>query len=101
MTGVIEIEQGGDENITINHGCGGGECGGGSNSGGDDGGNGNDGSNNGDRESNDSVGCSRANDNGDDEDNDSGYGGDKSDNLTTVTGTVAMGLVVRARVAGN
>ena len=30
MTGVIEIERGGDENITINHGCGGGDCGGGS-----------------------------------------------------------------------
>ncbi len=32
MTGVIEIERGGDENKTINHGCGGGDCGGGSNS---------------------------------------------------------------------
>jgi hypothetical protein len=37
-TGVIEIERGGYENITINHGCGGGDCGGGSNSGDDDGG---------------------------------------------------------------
>jgi len=37
-TGAIEIERGGDENITINHGCGGGNCGGGGNSGGDDGG---------------------------------------------------------------
>ena len=36
-TGVIEIERGGDENITINHGCGGGDCGGGRNSGGDGG----------------------------------------------------------------
>ncbi len=27
-TGAIEIERGGDENITINHGCGGGDCGG-------------------------------------------------------------------------
>ena len=26
-TGSIEIERGGDENITINHGCGGGDCG--------------------------------------------------------------------------
>ena len=37
-TGVIEIERGGDENITTNHGCGGSDCGGGSNSGGGDGG---------------------------------------------------------------
>ena len=29
---VIEIEQGGDENITINHSCGGGDCGGSCNS---------------------------------------------------------------------
>ena len=39
-TGVIKIEQGSDKNITINHGCGPGDCGGGSNSGGDDGGDG-------------------------------------------------------------
>ena len=95
-TGVIEIEQGGDENITINHGCGGGNCGGGSSSGGDDGGDGRDG---GGRESNGGVGCGRANDDGDDEDDDGGYGGGKSDNVTTVTGTVAMGLAVWARVA--
>ena len=38
MTGVIEIERGGDENITINHGCGGG-----SNSGSNDAGNDGDG----------------------------------------------------------
>ena len=31
-TGAIKIERGGDENITINHGCGGGNCGGGGNS---------------------------------------------------------------------
>ena len=37
-TGAIEIERGGDKNITINHGCGGGNCGGGGNSGGGDGG---------------------------------------------------------------
>ena len=92
-TGVIEIEQGGDENITINHGCGGGNCGGGSSSGGDDGGDGRDG---GGRESNGGVGCGRANDDGDDEDDDGGYGGGKSDNVTTVTGTVAMGLAVVA-----
>ena len=46
-TGIIKIEQGGDKNITINHGCSGGDCGGGSNSGSnsgsDDGGDGNDG----------------------------------------------------------
>ncbi len=42
-TGVIEIERGGDENITIkNHSCGGGNCGGGSNNGGDDSGDGGD-----------------------------------------------------------
>ncbi len=35
-TSVIEIERRGDENITINHGCSGGDCGGGSNSGGGD-----------------------------------------------------------------
>ena len=39
-TGVIKIERGGDENLTMNHGCGGGDCGGGSNSGGDGGGDG-------------------------------------------------------------
>ncbi len=32
MAGTIEIEIGGDENITINHGCGGGNCGGSGNS---------------------------------------------------------------------
>ena len=41
----IEIERGGEKNITINHGCGGGDCGGGvssdSNSDGDGGGDGN------------------------------------------------------------
>ena len=88
-TGVIEIERGGDENITINHGCGGGICGGGSNSGGDDGGGGGDGGNGGGRESDGGVGCGRADDDG-------GYGGGKSDNVTTVTGTVAMGLAVAA-----
>ena len=31
-TGAIEIERGGGKNITINHGCGGGDCGGGGNS---------------------------------------------------------------------
>ena len=95
MTGVIEIEQGGDKHITINHGCGGGNCGGGSNSGGDgsDGGNG---GGSGGRESDGGVGCGRANDDGDDEDDDGGYGGGKSDNVTTVTGTVAMGLAVEA-----
>jgi len=53
-TGVIEIERGGDENITINHGCGGGDCGGGGNSGGDDSGDGGDG---GGIESDGGVGC--------------------------------------------
>jgi len=93
-TGVIKIERGGDENITINHGCGGGNCGGGSNSGGDDG-------DGGGRESDGGVGCGRADDDGDDKDNNGGYGGGKSDNVTTVTGTVAMGLAVWARVAGD
>jgi hypothetical protein len=100
-TGVIEIERGGDENITINHGCGGGDCGGGSNSGGNDGGDGGDdgdggdggdggaGGNAGGRESDGGIGCGRADDDG-------GYGGGKSDNITTVTGTVAMGLAVAA-----
>jgi hypothetical protein len=32
MTVAIKIEQGGDKNITINHGCGGGDCGGSCNS---------------------------------------------------------------------
>jgi len=100
-TGIIEIKQGGDVNITINHGCGGGDCGGGSNSGGDDGGNGSDGGdggNGGDGSDggDGGVGCGRADDNGDDEDNNCGYVGGKSNNVTTVTGTVAMGLVVAA-----
>jgi hypothetical protein len=68
-TGVIEIERGGDENITINHGCGGGNCGGGSNSGSDDGGDGGDG---GGKESDGGVGCGRADDDGDDEEDDGG-----------------------------
>jgi hypothetical protein len=92
MTGIIEIERGGDENITINHDCGGGDCGGGSNSGGNDGvdgSDGGDGSNGGCRESDCGVGCGRAN-------NDGGYDGGKSDNVTTVTGTVTMGLAVAA-----
>ena len=94
-TGVIRIERGGDENITINHGCGGGDCVGGSNSGDDDGGDGGDGSDGGDggngggRESDGGVGCGRADDDG-------GYGGGKSDKVTTVTGTVAMGLAATA-----
>ncbi len=47
-TGVIKIERGGDENITINHGCGGGDCGGGRNiGGGNDGGDGGNGGNGG------------------------------------------------------
>ena len=77
-TGVIEIERGGDKNITMNHGCGGGDCGGCSNSGGNggDGGNGgasgdssngSDASNGGGRESAGGVGCSKA-------DDDNGYG---------------------------
>ena len=86
-TGVIEIERGGDKNITIIHGCGGGDCGGGSNSG--NGGNGRDGGNGGGRESDNGVGCGRAADDG-------GYGGGKSDNVTTVTVTVAMGFAVAA-----
>ena len=32
LNGSIEIKQGGEKNITINHGCGGGDCGGGGNS---------------------------------------------------------------------
>ena len=55
-TGAIEIEQGGDKNITINHGCGGGDCGGSGNSDGncdgDGGGDGGDGGGGGGRESN-------------------------------------------------
>ena len=89
MTGVIKIEQEGDKNITINHGCGGGSCGGGSNSGGNDGGDGGDGGNGGGRESDGGIGYGRADDNG-------GYGGGKSDNVRTVSGTVAMGLAVAA-----
>ena len=95
-TGVIKIQRGGDENITINQGCGGGNCGGGSNSRGDDGGDGGDGRG---RESEGGVGCGcgRAeDDDGDDEDDDGSYGGGKSNNVTTVTGTVAMGLAVAA-----
>jgi hypothetical protein len=53
MTGAIEIKRGGDENITINHGYGGGNCGGGGNSG-------DDGSIGGGRESNGGVGCGRS-----------------------------------------
>jgi len=56
-TGAIEIERGGDENITINHGCSDGDCGGGGNSGGDDGGDGSDG---GGIESDSGVGCGRS-----------------------------------------
>jgi hypothetical protein len=85
-----------DENITINHGCGGGDCGGGSNSGGDDSSAGGDGGDGGGRESDGDIGCGRADDDGDDEDVDGSYGGGKSDSVTTVTGTVAMGLVVVA-----
>ena len=66
-TGVIGIERGGDENITINHGCDGGNCGGGSNSGGN-------GGNGGGRESDSGVGCGRVEDDGDDEDDDGSYG---------------------------
>ncbi len=50
MTGVIEIKRGDDKTITINHGCGGGDCGGGSYScvdDGSDGGDGGDGGNGG------------------------------------------------------
>ena len=64
------------------------------------GGDGGDGSDGGGRESNGGVGCGRADDNGDDEDDDGGYGRGKSNNVTTVTGTVAMGLAVWARVVG-
>ena len=74
-TGIIEIEQGGDENITINHGCSGGICGGGSNSSGDDSG---DGGDDGGIESDGGVGCGRADDDGDNEDDDGGYGGGKT-----------------------
>jgi hypothetical protein len=52
-TGAIKIEQGGGKNITINHGCGGGDCG----DGGNDGGNG---GNVGGRESDGGVGCGRS-----------------------------------------
>ena len=96
MTGVIEIERGGDETITINHCCGGGDCGGGSSSGGNDGGDGSDSGNGGGRESDDGIGCGRANDDGDNEDDNGGYGRGKSNNVTTVIGTVAMGLAVVA-----
>jgi len=99
--GDIKIERGGDENITINHGCGGGNFGGGSNSGGDDGGNGGNDGGGGGRENDGGVGCGRADDDGDDEDDDGGYGGGKSNNVTTVTGTVAMGFAVWSRVVGN
>jgi hypothetical protein len=98
-TGIIEIERGGDENITINHGCGG------SNSGGDDdGGKGSDSGDGGDgggRESDGGVGCGRADDDGDDEDDDGVYGGGKSVNITTVTGAVAMGFAVAVVAKDN
>ena len=88
---------GGDENITINHGCGGGDCGGSGNSNGNsDGDDGGDGGDGGGRESDGGVGCGRADVDGYDEDDDGGYGGGKSDNVTTVTGTMAMGLDVAA-----
>ncbi len=72
--GTIKIEQGGDENITINHGCGGRDCGGSGNSDGNSdgdsdgdsgggGGSGGDGGGGGGRESNDDN----------DNDNDNGY----------------------------
>ena len=54
-TGVIVIERGGDKNVTINYGCGGGDCGGGSNSGGD-------GGDGGVRKSNGGVGGGRGDD---------------------------------------
>jgi len=57
---------------------------------------GGDGGDGGGRESNGGVGCGRADDNGDDEDDNGSYGGSKSDNVTTVTGTVAMGFLVAA-----
>ena len=112
-TGVIKIKRGGDENITINHGCGGDDCGGGSNSSGDDGGDGGNGGNGGNggddgdggdgggRKNDGGVGCGRADDDGDDEDDDGSYDRGKSNNFTTVTGTVAMGLAVWARVVGD
>ena len=99
--GVIEIERGGDKNITINHGCGGGDFGGGSNSGGDNGGDGGNNGGGGGRENDGGVGCGRAEDDGNDEDDDGGYSGGKSNNVTTVTVTVAMGLAVWARVVGD
>ena len=52
-TGAIEIERGDDKNITINHGCGGGDCGGDGNSGGG-------GGDGGGIESNSGVGCGRS-----------------------------------------
>ena len=96
-TGVIKIKRGGDKNITINHGCGGSDCGGSSNSGddgGDDGGGGG-------RESKGGFGCGRADVDGDDEDDDVSFSGGKSDSITTMTGTVAMGLVVAAVAKGT
>ena len=57
-TGAIEIEQGSDKNISINHGCGGGDCGGDINRGGGD--NGGNGSDSGGIESNGGVGCGRS-----------------------------------------
>ena len=69
-------------------GCGGGDCGGGSNRGGDDGGNSRG------RESNGGIGFGRADDDGDNEDDVGSYCGSKRDNVTTVTGTVALGLAV-------
>jgi hypothetical protein len=82
-TGAIEIERGGDENITINHGCGGGDCGGGGNRGGGD--NGGDGSDGGGIESDGGVGCGRVSIDGggdrggeDERDDEDDYGGGKS-----------------------
>ena len=98
-TGVIKIKRESAENITINHGCGGGNCGGASNSSGDDGSDSGDSGNGGiggGRESKGGIGCGRADNDGDDEDGDGGCGGGKSNNVTTVTGTVAMGLAVAA-----
>ena len=61
-TGAIKIEREGDENITINHGCGGGDCGGSCNSGGGGGGgsgSGGDGGDGGGRESDGGIGGGR------------------------------------------
>jgi hypothetical protein len=84
-TGAIEIERGGDKNITINHGCGGGDCGCSCNSdgssdadgGGGDGGSGGDGGDGGGREEELAAAGAMAAMSDDDDDDDDGYDDDR------------------------